>query len=770
MLKKYLVILLCGSIISNAYAQDKAAENNKPQAYIRYGHLERWKEENTQITAFTGNVELYHAGKVIKADTLIAWNKGDVPETSNGEASPSVFNEVYAEGNIKVISEDDTILADRFYYNFANDTGLSINVEIRTSARIDNQRTEPLVLRAKMVYQIDKKTILAHQATVTSCTHGKPHYYFWASAIKFLDEEDGKRIVFYHIVPHFWGIPFFYIPYYSKSLDEDSLLRTVHYERTARFGATIQSKWGVNINKYKRDDDGNILKDKDGHYLIKRWGDLTLDDSYFQVRGNALEPELKYRWANYQGSISGYYINDKGPRPTAYDRGLYQLFNTPLPEDKTPRQRFKAFHRQSLNENIRADVEINSLSDRLLLIEFFEREAKEDKAPESYVYLRRVDNNTAQTLLGRMRLNEFQTQTEYLPRVNYYMLSQPVKNYPLYGSVNMEVSNIRQEYDELTLTPAQSHSRLDLSGELSVPQQMTFVRAMPFVSGRLTGYDKNLQENEYTERFIGSGGVRLSSEFSRLFEMGNKPIGINNLKHLISLDARYATNYQVTTGPNKLMATDQVDQIDEFGEWYFEIRNRFKTQNPSAQSDGNNYYEFLNIGLSLEKYPSARRDTTYFNNSSYFYPMNWIVLAPDASGAFPQRKTSNLNADVSFTPNLPFSIIGQSEYNTVINKAEVTTIGVSIIPYTGWVVSLTERYIMEKSNALALGLSCNPIEKWQLFISEQYDFKQESFTNRNYTLRRDFHEFFINFSAIVDKGKDETLFTVTFTPKGIFGK
>ena len=773
MLKKWLIILVCfSSSISSGHAQDKPPENNKPKiessAYIHYGHLERWKEDNIQITAFTGNVELYHAGKVIKADTLIAWSRDNASEPSNGETSVAVFKEVYAEGNIKVITEDDTLLADRFYYNFLNDTGMSINVEIRTSAQIDTQRTEPLVLRAKMVYQVDKKTILAHQATVTSCPHGKPHYYFWASTIKFLNDENGKRIVFFHIIPHFFGIPFFYFPYYSKALDEDGILRTIHYERSARFGVTIQSEWGMNINKYKRDENGDILKDSEGHYKTKRWGDLTLKHSYFQVRGNAIEPKLKYRWVDYQGYIKGCYLSDKGPKPTDYDKGLYQLFSTPLPEHETTRRRFELFHRQALTENMRADIEMNLLSDRLFLTEFFEREAKEDKAPESYVYLRRVDNNTGQTLLGRMRLNEFQNQTEYLPKINYYGMSQPLKYLPLYGSFNMEVSNIQQEYDEFANLPVQSYSRFDLMGELTSSQQLSPVRVMPFVSGRLTGYDKGLQENDYVDRFVGSGGFRLSSEFSRLFEMQNQPMGIRNLKHIISLNARYANNYQVTTETGKLITTDQVDQIDEFGEWYFEIRNRFKTRSTSSPPESNNYYDFLNIGLALEKYPSVRRDTTFFDYSNYFYPMSWIVLAPDVNGGFPQRETSNLNMDISFTPNLPFSIVSQSEYNTITKKTEVATVGVSITPYTGWTVSLTERYIVERSNALALGLLCTPIEKWQLSISEQYDLTQESFINRNYTLRRDFHEFFVNFSAIVDKGKDETIFIVTFTPKGIF--
>jgi len=763
-----LCLVLIGSV-SNA--QEGTAQNNaktEPSAYIHYGHLERWKEDNLQITAFTENVELYHAGKVIKADTLIAWNKADAPGQTNGNADGTVFNEVYAEGNIKVISEDDTLLADRFYYNFANDTGVSINVEIRTSSRLEGEKSEPVIIRAKMVYQSDKKTSTAHQATITTCTHGVPHYYFWASTIKFTNDEKGKIISFTNIIPHFWGIPFFYFPYYSKTLGQDSLLRSVHYERTYRFGATVQSNWGINLDKFKRDENGEILKDGDGRYKTKRWGDLSLEHAYFQRRGNGFEPGLKYKWLNYNGYIKGYYIDDKGPVPTSYDRGLYGLFGEPLPTEQTSRYRIHAFHRQQLSDKIRADAEVYSLSDRLFQIEFFERETKEEKAPESYVYLRRLDDNSGQTLLGRKRLNEFQSQTEYLPALNYYLINQPLKYVPVYGTLNAEVSKLNLKYDEKTGLASESLSRFDLMGELSSPQQISFIKVTPFVSTRLTGYDKGIQQDNYLDRFISSGGVRLFSQFNRVFDTKNKYLGINNVMHTVSLEARYNNNYQVTRLPSELINTDQIDQLTEFSEWYFEVRNRFKTRSSQAPPDDTNYNEFLNIGLAIERYPVSNRDTISFNSSNYLYPMSWITLAPDKNGSFEERRTSNLDMDVLFTPNLPFSFFGKTEYNTEKHKPEVNTAGISFVPYTGWNIAITERYIIDSSNALSLGLSCTPVEKWQVSIAEQYDFKQDTFTNRNYSLQRDLHEFFLNFSITVDKGKDETFFAVTLTPKGVF--
>ncbi|MFH1227966.1 MAG: hypothetical protein V1701_08720 [Planctomycetota bacterium] len=766
MLNRWMLLILCLVFISRASnAQDSAGRNN---ANIHYGHLERWKEDNLQITAFTGNVELYHAGKVIKADTLIAWNKVDASGQASGNADDTVFNEVYAEGNIKVISEDDTLLADRFYYNFINDTGVSVNVEIRTSARLDNAKSEPLVIRAKMVYQLDKKTSTAHQAIVTTCTHGKPHYYFWASTIKFTDDEKGKIISFFNIVPHFWGIPFFYFPYYSKTLGEDNLLRSVHYERTYRFGKTLQSNWGINIDKYKRDENGEILKDSDGRYKTKRWGDLTLEHSYYERRGNGFKPSLRYNWLDYNGYIKGYYINDKGPFPTTYDRGLYGYFGEPLPTEETARYRIHAFHRQQLSDKIRADAEIYYLSDRMFQIEFFEREAKEEKSPESYVYLRRLDGNSGQTLLGRERLNKFQSQTEYLPALNYYLINEPLKYVPVYGSLNAGVSKLNLKYDEKTGLLSESLSRFDLMGELSSPHQIFFVKATPFISTRLTGYDKGVQQDNYLDRYVSSAGLRLFSQFNRVFDTKNKYLGINNIMHIVSLDARYNNNYQVTTAPSELINTDQIDQLNEFSEWYFEIRNRFKTRSSQAQPEDNNYNEFLNIGIAIEKYPSANRDTTSFNSSNYLYPMNWITLAPDKNGNFMEKKISNLNVDVLFTPNLPFSFFGKTEYNTRDHKPEVNTAGINLVPYAGWNVAVTERYIINSSNALSLGLSCTPVEKWQVSISEQYDFKWNAFINRNYSLQRDLHEFFLNFSITVDKGKDETFFAVTLTPKGIF--
>ncbi|MBI4712652.1 MAG: LPS-assembly protein LptD [Planctomycetes bacterium] len=772
-------------------AQDKTPTATTPTAekpseelaaYIHYGHLERWKEDNTQITAFTNKVELYQANRLIKADTLITWSKetpapvpppaGATTPTATAPAAAEkqkdvIFDEVYAEGNISVITEDTRMYAERLYYNFADNTGVIINAEIRTTAEVRDGKSTPVILRSLVVYQTDKNTLLAKNCSVTTCPHGQPHYYVWAAQVKFVNDEKGKRLAFTHIIPHIWGIPFFWFPYYHKTVGDDPLLRSVHMERSERFGRTVIALVGYNINRYERDEKGALIKDKNGQLRLKRWGDLTLEGNFSEKRGAGWKPELKYRWQNYQGYLKAYYINDKGPDPAnPYDAGIYAANGETMPAGQQERSRIKVFHRQQFNANLRADLEYYSISDRMVLPEFFDREYREEKTPETYLYLRHLRNNTGLAAMGRFRINEFQTQTEYLPRAKYYLFSHTLPaavtevTGPVYYSGSLELNNSRLQYDEKTGLPSRSVARFDSYNEVSMSRQMDFLRVTPFISGRLTGYDQTISATNYADRFVGSGGVRLLSQFSRIFDIQNKLLGMNTIKHNVTFDIRYADNYKVTLPQDNLIATDDTNRLAEFREWYLEVRNRFKTKR------GDSYSDFLNIGLSLERYPAGKRDTTAINQNTYLYPMSWITISPTNTA----RDISNVNLDLLVTPNLPFTVSSRAEYNTDTKRTEVLTAGVTLTPYTGWSVSMTERYIMDKSNALGVALNCALIEKWQVAISDQYDFERQTFTNRLYSFKRDLHEFFLEFSIAVDKGKDEKVLNILLQPKGIFAQ
>ena len=742
-------------------------------AYIHYGQMERWQEDDIQITAFTNKIEMYQAGKILKADTLITRNKNEKGPTSKDK--DIIFDEVYAEGNVKVISKDDVILADRFYYNFTNDTGIIINLEIRTSTKSDDNTQEmEFVLKANVAYQINKNTLIAKNASVTTCPHGQPHYYLWVHSISYIKNESGKHIIIYHIVPHIMGIPCFYFPYYKKTLGEESILRSIRFAKSSRFGKSTDIKLGMNINKYLRDEKGEILKDKDGYYKKKLWGDLTLDQHFYEKRGAASEPELNYKWKNptqqnirsgeYEGFVKGYYIIDKGPDPSLrYTRLLYQTPQEIAKVTDAERGRVYIFQRYSFNQNLRADMELNYLSDRYFLPEFFNEEYKEQKAPESYLYLRYLRDNKGIIFVGQPSLTNFQNETDYQPRLEAYLMSESFTIGPspfLYYSGTLELAKIRMQEDEQPNLADYRINRFDAFNEISAPFQVSFIRLTPFASGRYTGYDRTKTDEDYSARLIGSEGLRAFTQFYRSFDLKKEPLGISKPVHIISLDVRYTNNSYVNIPSSDIFNADNVDRYDKFGEWYFEVRNRFKTERNGSPS------EFLNIGLALERYSKPISGLA----SNYLYPMNWLTLSPTQNDDFPQEKTSNLNVDLLLTPAGPFSFRTAWQYNTNNHRNEIWYFNIDMVPYPFWIISVGGNYVINRTYTYVLGLTCSPLEKWELSVTEQYDFDKQEFINRNYCLRRDLHEFFLKFVVQIDKGKDEKNYNVMISPKAVMEK
>ncbi|MBI4834827.1 MAG: LPS-assembly protein LptD [Planctomycetes bacterium] len=751
-----------------AIAQEKPPENGKApkenelSAYINYKKVTIIKEEPF-IVAFE-DVFAYLPDRTIKADYLIAWRYGKAEEKAEFP-----FDEIYCEGNIHITMEKDTIHAERAYYNLKNGQGIIKNIEWRTVLTDENGNVSsnslPLVIRAAEIIQTTPNVFKAYKASVTTCPHGKPHYDLFAWKVVFTKVGTDKTISLYHIIPRYEGIPFLYVPYMYKIIGNDPLIRSLRGERNTRFGFTTIVELGVNINKYKCDENGEPVKDKNGFYVPKRWGDLSLENDYYRKRGMAWKPELEYRWNNYYGKVGGFYIRDKGPDPdNDYDRQF-------LPMEEEKRWRVKVFNRHYNFlgiSDLRYDVEYSGMSDRNVLLEYFEQEAREDKEQETYAYLRWTKENTGLTFLERPRINDFQTQTEYLPQIKaqVFKISKDVF-LPLYFSSFNELSNIRRRFDEID--PRSNILRLirfDSLNELSTSFGLRSVNFTPFASGRFTTYENGSLEEGYKDRFIGSQGIRTFSQFHRFFNTEAPKFGIDKIHHLLSLDIRYSNNMVVTSKPAELIQYDNTDKLDYFSEYYLEIRNRFETRCEER------YFQFMELGLAAEYYPRPGRDTVGEKSSNYLYPMNWITLSPENPTAtlpvFPKRHLSNINMDLTLTPRAIFSVNSDAEYNTYKKLIEVMNSTLNITPYPEWNLGFFHHYLRDQANTVGFSLSCSPIDKWWLKISEQYDFELNKFSAISYNLQRDLHEFLLEFGIVRDTGKDEFLFYVNISPKGLF--
>jgi hypothetical protein len=423
---------------------------------------------------------------------------------------------------------------------------------------------------------------------------------------------------FDELIPEFSGIPFLYVP--GLSLGPWLMnfpLRSIRGGHSRRFGNYIYSDLGSRIR----------FKDEKGK--LHQWGDLDLKIDYRQVRGMAGGIELNYKWDEYSGLLDSYFLHDLGRRPGS-------AFDAQFPPLEHP-DRGKAhwFHRHELDEHWRLELEAYYLSDSSLLEEFFPKEFKEDKPPETAAYLRWLDGNFGGFLLAQVRLNRFQTQDEYLPRADFNIFALPILRSwadNIYLTERVDVVDIRRKFEEdlnqhSVDTPARRRGDGDFHaagvplfpGVPLRPEPPDVLRARPdgrpADAGPLDGRSPRHHPDPRhpSECLVGEGGPARAAARDRdrdalheQFLEYRRPGG--------SLPVRAG-------GPARPVRGGVV-------------------RGPAAVPDegrSEQPFEFATLTLGIEYYPNSLRDTTSANANNYFRRSTTSRSPPSRSGTYARR-------------------------------------------------------------------------------------------------------------------------------------
>ncbi len=727
----------------------------KQTTEIGYQTIESWMEGDVRITVLLGNVELRQEGMLLRADSIVGWNDEAASkareEAANqaGVKPPSdpVFDEFYAEGFVRLVREFEVLEADQMYFDLLSNTGLVLETTIRT---IDSKNKLPLVVRARELRQLDQRRFIAEGAQITTCDFGDPHLQVRVGKVEFERDRSGGKAAFKSVSAEAGSIPFFFLPFYWTRLGQAYPLRSVSYSNSGRLGHVIRTDWGFDIRKTVRDASGELVRDEEGNTKKKKWGDVLFNLDYMTKRGPAAGVDLDYGWENYSGWIDAYYVNDEG---AGHHSDLDDRVSDPGSHN---RWRLKGFHRHELAPGWRADLEYSGQSDRFFLEEFFEKEFQEGKSQETYAYLRHLHENMGATFFGNFRRNEFQNQNEYHPQLAFHWISEPIANTGVYYTNRSELANVKSRYDDQLDRDSDRIWRFDSYHELSRPFDLGAVQVAPFVAGRYTGFEEDLDRQDGVDRVIGTAGVRAFTQIHRAYDTKWAALGLNGLRHIASLDLRYTNNFESSKDHHELISFDSVDSADAFEELFVELRQRFQTHREGSDA----VFEFLDLGISAEYYPDERRDVREANAQNFLYPMAWIPVAPAEDGDFQRRNWSNLFLDATFTPDAPFALRWDMEYNQYGEGVEVDHVFLDVFPSKKLKITFGHNFVEGVTSALSLGVKWQATEKWKIAWEEQYDFERGVFLSSRLGLTRDMHDFQIEVYADLDEGKDD--YTVGF--------
>ncbi len=495
----------------------------------------------------------------ISADRLVVWTVGRQEPDTTGQTLQSSETplEIYMEGNIVFRQEDRVIYASRMYYDLTNKTGRVLDAELLTPVP---QYEGMLRLRADVLQQTGQGRYLAQNSFITSSRMGRPGYRMQASEVYFedlqspavepfsgqpiIDPQTGEQVIHHQRLATsrnsflFLGeVPIFYWPILATDLTDPTFyIRGVRIKKDRVYGPQLLTTWDA----YELFGIRNPPAGTD-------W-DLSLD--YLGDRGLGHGTTFLYNRDGFlrlpgptSGLIDYWAVKDKGLDNLG--QGRRRL----VPEED---YRYRLFwqHRQQLPGDLRLTGELGWISDRNFLEEYYEREWDELKDQTTGVELKRTRDNISFSVSSDLRVNDFFTQTDWLPRADHFQLGQSVFNdvftwyehssvgYARYKTADAPISPKDRPWSPLAWEIADTQGeRLVTRQEIDWPLQLGPVKAVPYALGELGHWGEDLTGDDI-QRFYWQVGMRASMPIWTVNPwVENSRWNVHGLAHKVVFDA-----------------------------------------------------------------------------------------------------------------------------------------------------------------------------------------------------------------------------------------
>jgi hypothetical protein len=223
--------------------------------------------------------------------------------------------------------------------------------------------------------------------------------------------------------------------------------------------------------------------------------------------------------------------------------------------------------------------EVGWLSDRTFLEQYYENEWDNNKDQLTGVRLKRTYDNQSFSIEANARLNDFFTQTQWLPRLDHYWLGQSLANDNLtwYEHSSAAYANIGVASTPTNPTLASQFERLPweedsagnpISGngerlltrqEIDWPIDAAPFKIVPYGLGELGHWGEDINGERF-QRAMGQAGIRASIPFWYADPNIHNPIfNVNGLAHKVIFDVQASV-----TGSNQdLDRFPLYDELDD---------------------------------------------------------------------------------------------------------------------------------------------------------------------------------------------------------------
>ncbi|MEE9601900.1 MAG: hypothetical protein V3V75_01240, partial [Thermoguttaceae bacterium] len=501
----------------------------------------------------------------VSTDRLVIWTTDMQEPDLSGQTlqDGQIPLEIYMEGNIVFRQGERVIYAKRMYYDVANRVGTILEAELLSPV----PEYEGLMrLHARVLEQHGENSFFARDAFLTSSRMGRPGYRMQAGGIYYQDIQtpmfdpfSGQPLinhvtgepVLHHQrlatsrdnVLYLGNVPVFYWPTMATDLNDPTYyIRNLQLKNDKVFGTQILTGWdGYQLLGIREPPTGT------------EW-DISLD--YLSARGFGHGTTFLYNrqgFARIPGPTSGI-VDFWGIKDHGFDnlgRGRRHL-----KPDVSYRFRFFGKHRQILPGDYQLSAELGWISDNNFLEEYYEREWDELKDQTTGVELKRIRDNGSWSIIAYGRVNDFFTQTNWLPRADHFRLGQPLLNDTFTWFEHSQAAYARQGIATPPTQPSQlavfrllpweipttSGERLVTRQELDYPLQLGAVKVVPYILGELAHWGENLL-GQSTQRVYGQAGLRASMPMWRIDPtIESDLLNVHGIAHKIVFDAEFSVS------------------------------------------------------------------------------------------------------------------------------------------------------------------------------------------------------------------------------------
>ncbi len=698
------------------------------------------------VWVFLEGVEVVQGARTLKGDTLVIVMLPDAKADATPEAPPSTEDgagtpernvfvkdarlaELYLDGHVSVVEGDETITGAS---SFLLDNATGVATVVKGELRSVSKDGETIVARYDLLHRLRDGSSQMTGLIYTNCDHANPHWHIQTADATLTPTPDG-RILETAGNTICWGeTPVMWWPGLNLNVDNGQLLlHRFSFGSSTRFGYELETAWEGDATNLATGVAG--LFGYDGKVRAK-W---ELDENLYSKRGLFTQPGVSYHTDDSFGKLFGSYINDSASK---------DFLGQPINDNH--RGRIDLEHRTKIDAHRTLDIEVSAISDGNFLQEYYEKEYREEKPQETYVWYRDVVDNHMWGVLAQTRLNDFDTQVEYLPELTHRVAGEQVGD--AFLTMKDFISNARLlEADDSGLQSTDTVLRVGSNAEVTLPYDLSNGDRVSLKAGQdLTGFSNTLHGGADV-RYAYDVGAQWSRTYVGTGEAHSELWNIEGLRRIVELRAGYFNLFALNKRPDELIQIDQVEQLDRGQVIKLDLRDRIQThQNDKVAT-------LLDTELLLPLYPGRNS----FNDNNLVGPLlvdtRWIPHA-NITGL----QDASVRWRATLDPETRHYKTSYSSFTTAIGEGRKLTIGNSAVAGQFNFVTTTVEWQL------------NP--KWAVAVFLEQDTRGSDKVRSGVRLRQKAHCWYIGFEldnsraeSFTGQSKNETSFTITFTPVGV---